>query len=376
MNIKKIVDSVLLFTIKRLMEIVGFFISCFGILIFLALFSYSPDDPNFIFQENTKIQNWVGFQGSYTSDLFFQSIGLISYLIPITFIFTGFTILLKKEFFLIFRNSFYIILYSLTGSVFFTIFYNDSFNLYINGNGGFVGNYLNQFFFNNLNASYEKLIFYILILAILVFFLLSINFKPKVFYSTLKKIVFIIFKKNNKNYTNKDELIDEYIPQEEIKNLIQEDLPFIKAEINRNSNSPKFQLPSFDLLKKATKKERDNSNSDENNDPAFLEKILLDFGVNGNIKKVSHGPVVTLNEFEPAAGVKVSKIINLSDDIARNTSSESARISTIPGSSTIGIELPNSIALKNNHIFIPLHSYLNKNHYKRLILKLLETKQI
>ena len=87
MNIKKIADSVLLFTIKRLMEIVGFFISCFGILIFLALFSYSPDDPNFIFQENTKIQNWIGFQGSYSSDLFFQSIGLISYLIPITFIF-------------------------------------------------------------------------------------------------------------------------------------------------------------------------------------------------------------------------------------------------------------------------------------------------
>ena len=61
----------------------------------------------------------------------------------------------------------------------------------------------------------------------------------------------------------------------------------------------------------------------------------------GKIKKISSGPVVTLNEFEPAAGVKVSKIINLSDDIARNTSSESARISVIPGSSSVGIELPN-----------------------------------
>ena len=59
-------------------------------------------------------------------------------------------------------------------------------------------------------------------------------------------------------------------------------------------------------------------------------------------KKINHGPVVTLNEFEPAAGVKVSKIINLSEDIARNTSSESARISTIPGRNTLGIELPNS----------------------------------
>ena len=68
---------------------------------------------------------------------------------------------------------------------------------------------------------------------------------------------------------------------------------------------------------------------------------MLDFGVKGEIKKINHGPVVTLNEFEPAAGVKVSKIINLSEDIARNTSSESARISTIPGSNTVGIELPN-----------------------------------
>ena len=68
----------------------------------------------------------------------------------------------------------------------------------------------------------------------------------------------------------------------------------------------------------------------------------MDFGVEGKIKKINRGPVVTLNEFEPAPGVKVSKIINLSDDIARNTSSESARISTIPGSNTVGIEIPNS----------------------------------
>tara|TARA_B110001452_G_scaffold48324_1_gene36950 strand:- start:228 stop:1574 length:1347 start_codon:yes stop_codon:yes gene_type:complete len=91
-----------------------------------------------------------------------------------------------------------------------------------------------------------------------------------------------------------------------------------------------------------SKSEREKSKNDDFVNTEFLEKILLDFGVNGSVKKVSHGPVVTLNEFEPAAGVKVSKIINLSDDIARNTSSESARISTIPGRSTIGIELPNA----------------------------------
>ena len=91
----------------------------------------------------------------------------------------------------------------------------------------------------------------------------------------------------------------------------------------------------------------------------------MDFGVKGEIQKVSHGPVVTLNEFEPAAGVKVSKIINLSDDIARNTSSESARISTIPGSNTVGIELPN-----NSRENVYLSEILNNADFKKKETKL------
>ena len=118
-------------------------------------------------------------------------------------------------------------------------------------------------------------------------------------------------------------------------------LPFIKENKNDMGNKQKYILPELKLLKIPSKSERNETNKNQNYDSEFLEKILLDFGVSGKIKKASQGPVVTLNEFEPAAGVKVSKIINLSDDIARNTSSESARISTIPGSSTIGIELPN-----------------------------------
>ena len=101
-------------------------------------------------------------------------------------------------------------------------------------------------------------------------------------------------------------------------------------------------------------------------EPEFLEKILMDFGVSGNIKKVSYGPVVTLNEFEPAAGVKVSKIINLSDDIARNTSSESARIATIPGSNTVGIELPN-----NSRENVYLSEILNSSDFKKREIKLI-----
>ena len=141
-------------------------------------------------------------------------------------------------------------------------------------------------------------------------------------------------------------------------------MPFIKAE-NKNDSKVKFKLPELDLLKIPSKKERERSEEKENNDPEFLEKILLDFGVNGKIKKVSHGPVVTLNEFEPAPGVKVSKIINLSEDIARNTSSESARISIIPGSNTIGIELPN---LTRENVY--LGEVIKDGNFKKKDIKL------
>tara|TARA_B100001093_G_scaffold131930_1_gene124490 strand:+ start:3896 stop:6019 length:2124 start_codon:yes stop_codon:yes gene_type:complete len=365
MNIKKLGNSVLIFTINRLIEIFGIAILCFGVLLFISLVSYSPNDPNFIFPENTEIKNILGFQGSYVSDIFFQSVGIIAYLIPITYIFTGLNITRRKEAILLIENSFFIILYTLIGSLFFSFYYKNAFFFYINGNGGFIGNYLNISILNNTISSYENFFFYFFIILVIILFLLSINFNIINFFQSIKKLINLITKKNNKNYTNKNEVINEYIPQDEIKNLIQEDLPFIKAENSQLSSKTKFKLPSLDLLKISTVKERVHSNKNESNDPEFLEKILLDFGVNGEIKKVSYGPVVTLNEFEPAAGVKVSKIINLSDDIARNTSSESARIATIPGRNTIGIELPNS---HRENVY--LSEILNNSDFKKRDIKL------
>ena len=365
MNIKKTANLLLNFAIKRLAETFGILIFLMGLILLISLFSYSPDDPNFIFPENTEIKNYLGFKGSFISDLFFQSFGLIAYLISFTFIFTGINIFRTKDFFLIIENIFFSILYSIFGTFFLAHFYSSTFSLYINGNGGFIGNYLNQTFLHSLVLINENVFYYILIFIILIIFLISINFNSKKFITLILKIFSLALKKNNKNYTDKNEIINEYIPQDEIKNLIQEDLPFIKNENKKDENKIKFKLPNLELLKLPTRKERENSNKNETHDPDFLEKILMDFGVNGNIKKVSHGPVVTLNEFEPAAGVKVSKIINLSDDIARNTSSESARIATIPGSNTIGIELPN-----NSRENVYLSEILNSSDFKKREIKL------
>ena len=364
MNIKKTANLLLNFTIKRLTEIFGIVVFIIGLLLLTALISYSPDDPNFIFPDNTKIKNLLGFYGSFTSDLFFQSVGLIAYLISFTYIITGINIFRVKEFFLIIENSFYIILYSIFGTLFLTYFYSDIFTYYINGNGGFVGSYFRETFLASIIMLNENLFYYFMIIIILILFLVSINFNLKTFISNIKVILNLFFKKEIKNYTDKNEVISEYIPQDEIKNLIQEDLPFIKSE-NKLENKVKFKLPNLDLLKLPTQKERSNFEKNETHKPDFLEKILMDFGVSGSIKKVSHGPVVTLNEFEPAAGIKVSKIINLSDDIARNTSSESARIATIPGSNTVGIELPN-----NSRENVYLREILDHVDFKKREIKL------
>jgi S-DNA-T family DNA segregation ATPase FtsK/SpoIIIE len=365
MNIKKIASNTLQFIINRLIEIIGVFISLISALLLIALISYSPSDPNFIFPENTEIQNILGFHGSYISDLFFQSIGAISYLISITLFVTGINIFNRKDLFLVIENIFFSIFYCIFGSLFFDFFHKNAFELYINGNGGFVGQYLGQTFLGNILNLQTSVSYFFLLLLILALFLISINFSPKGFWNFIKQIINFVNKDKSKPYTDRSEVINEYIPQEEIKNLIQEDLPFIKAEKLKEHEKTKFKLPGLDLLKIPTKQERENSNKEEASDPAFLEKILLDFGVNGNIKKVSHGPVVTLNEFEPAAGVKVSKIINLSDDIARNTSSESARIATIPGSNTVGIELPNS---SRENVY--LSEILDKADFKKREIKL------
>ena len=364
MDIKKTANLFIDFATKRLAEISGLILFFLGLALFIALFTYSPEDPNFIFPDNTEIKNFFGFKGSFVSDLFFQSVGLIAYLISLTFIFTGINLLKTKEFILIIENIFFAVLYCIFGTLFLAHYYSDAFTLYINGNGGFIGNFLNQTFLNKILLINSNLSYYFLIILILLLFLKSINFNPFKFYELVLKSLSLLRKKENKNYTDKSEIISEYIPQDEIKNLIQEDLPFIKAE-NKKDSKIKFKLPSIDLLKTPSKKEREGSEKNENNDPEFLEKILLDFGVNGKIKKVSHGPVVTLNEFEPAAGVKVSKIINLSNDIARNTSSESARISTIPGSNTIGIELPN-----NSRENVYLSEILNNSDFKKREIKL------
>ena len=91
MIFKNYINKISDFIIRRLAELVGIFLVVISILLFISLISYSPDDPNFIFPENQEIKNLLGFRGSLIADIFFQSIGLVSYLVSLTLIFTGIT---------------------------------------------------------------------------------------------------------------------------------------------------------------------------------------------------------------------------------------------------------------------------------------------
>ncbi len=106
----------------------------------------------------------------------------------------------------------------------------------------------------------------------------------------------------------------------------------------------KFNLPSLDLLTDAppdTGPKLDKLALERN--ARLLENVLDDFNVKGEITAVRTGPVVTMYELEPAPGIKASRVIGLSEDIARNMSAISARVAAIPGRTVMGIELPNAI---------------------------------
>jgi len=113
--------------------------------------------------------------------------------------------------------------------------------------------------------------------------------------------------------------------------------------LDLGDNDGVYRMPPLDLLDEAAPKKRESTINRESleQNAVFLSSVLEDFGIRGEIVKVRPGPVVTLYELEPAPGTKTSRVVGLSDDIARSMSAISVRVAVVPGRSVIGIELPN-----------------------------------
>ena len=331
------------FLIKRTFELLGLILILISVALAISFATYAPDDPSFIYgNSGVEIKNFFGIYGSSTSDFFLQSFGLISFLLLANLTFWGYSLLIKKEISKLLLKLFFVVVYLILGSTFIYLTFNSSFWLIDNGNSGFVGE-ISYNFINNLipwisNKYSQSIIFFLTI----VFFILSSGLNIKNILFKMFKIILLIFKKKEKielstNLSNNQfEEIQAKKPQQSFL------FETKKKEIKETTQLKiKYKLPSIDFLENSTSKPSLLDANKNRPSAEFMEKILLDFGIDGKIKTINNGPVVSLYEFEPAPGVKVSKIINLSEDLARNTSSTSARVSVIPGKNTVGIEIPN-----------------------------------
>ena len=338
-------NSVTNFLKKRTFEFLGLILIFISIGLAITFTTYSPEDPSFVYGDrNFEIKNFFGIYGSSVADFLLQSFGLVSFLLLANFLFWGINLIIKKGINKIILKLFFVVAYLSLGTIFIYITFNNSFWLIDNGNSGFVGkigyNFISAWFpwIDNNYSTYG------LLLLTLVFFIFSSDLNFKKILTGIFFLIVSLFKRKDKKIS---EVNFNETAVEETSGIIekpQQAFSFdneVRVQKQTLPVKSKYKLPALEYLEKNSSKLTSSDLNRNRPEGEFIEKILLDFGIDGKIKAINSGPVVSLYEFEPAPGVKVSKIINLSEDLARNTSSTSARVSVIPGKNTVGIEIPN-----------------------------------
>ncbi len=344
-----------LFILKFSIGVIGCLIS---ILYFGSLATYNENDPGFNkFSQISanEVNNFFGILGSYLSSYSLIFFGYFSYLISV-FIFIESTKFLfgviNKFLFLRFLSLFIGIVFIDTFIINYgpVIFFNGLFSI-------FFSNLIFDYFSIKLElGQIIYLVYFIILIAgfLLMFFSfrLKISYIRKIFYlfkfiKQLKYIITILkfFKSSEikkKTYYKKDRS-EPTIKKSSFFNSKKTESGNEKKYRQLEIDEFKFTLPNKNLLIKEFGKNINRKELNKNNQESAikLEKTLAEYGVQGKIIGYKSGPIVTLFEFVPNAGIKSSKVIGLSDDIARAMSSFSARISSQPGKTSLGIEIPN-----------------------------------
>ena len=332
----------------------------FGLIYLGSLYSYSPDDPGFnqlnYNINNIQIDNILGIFGAYLSSYSLIFIGTLSYLLAFFITLEGSKTLLG----IVSRLIFIRLLSNLLGIIFINVFFRSIDVYYLEA--GLISQFVLDLFLNINSSFLENTFAYFfanLILLMLGIFLIVISFRVKIslikkivpFFKALKYLRFLfailrLFKylKIKKRTSKKIFRSEPTIKKKSYVSLTRKNSSKNKPEKQLELENFSFSLPSKDLLSKSSFRSNKNKELDKINTEAALklEKTLSEYGVDGKIIGYSSGPIVTLFEFIPNAGIKSSKVIGLSDDIARAMSSISARISTQPGKTSLGIEIPNT----------------------------------
>ena len=385
------------FLARRLTDAAGAGFALLGLCLALAFLSFNPADPSFdtAAVPGAKIHNLFGSFGAHTADLMLQTLGLAAYLFCGAFIAWGYRILARKPLSNFSSKITMLIVAVLAGAV--TLARIPAFgtwdiggtgvSAYIGGSAGAllfsgIGNHLRgwigapAFIFVALSAFMITCVSYLFALGI------SLGEWTKII-ATLQGVTSAALEKTRailarfKDWHNRNtaeraaavrrpriSLKTDTTPAAQSEPAAAPEPSFAEARkplvaeradkkksnakdtrqknLNLRNSDDEWTLPSLDLLE-------DRANTVAKLDEAALQKnaemlqsTLHDFGVEGEILKVSPGPIVTLYEMEPAPGTKTSRVIGLSDDIARSMSAVSVRVAVVPGKNAIGMELPNA----------------------------------
>ncbi|MGX6960337.1 MAG: DNA translocase FtsK [Rickettsia endosymbiont of Pentastiridius leporinus] len=336
-----------------------------GLVIISALISYKIDDPSFNSVTTEFPNNLIGDLGAYLSDILYQFFGVAAFIVPISCFIWGRNCWRQKQ-----RKSFIRIFTMLFTLVSVAALLSKLELEFVPANaGGAVGLIIFNFFTKFTNQLYLFLIFSIFIAVVILLeirFTSVSNFIIKLckfltyqvqsfLRNIFSKLSFArLFKAKNNNEIN---ITPSYSNHAREKIKFAEDnkavvakpalapanpIKFFSKPAAKISQNEAAILPPISLLRNPENNHIKGASSSELKQKAEeLIGVLNDFGVKGQIINISQGPVVTLYEFEPAAGTKTSRVVGLSDDIARSLSALSTRIAVVPGKNVLGIELPN-----------------------------------
>ncbi|WP_341764474.1 DNA translocase FtsK [Candidatus Tisiphia endosymbiont of Beris chalybata] len=365
-------------TNNRLQSIILILFGCF---LSLLLVTYNPEDPSFNSVTDKFPSNLLGYFGSYIADIFYQIFGLSSFLLPLCCIFWSLSLWRLQKKWLSVRIMLMIICI-ISLSILCAKIKTNSLPA---GAGGTIGTLIYP-----LIIQLDYRIPYLLFLTTCIFLFLLIEVPFLSLWKNLARIRQLISALNigsssgppvvlsPNSPSNHHTLISKAsaISQEtitpdrsiSINNNIDINPSFVKQSSYPKETEFTSNLPPVELLKPANIQNIKMESAEElQQNSQILLTVLGDFGVKGQIINISQGPVVTLYEFEPAAGTKSSRVIGLSEDIARSLSAISTRIAVIPGRNVLGIELPNkqraffclrelieTSEYQDNHIMLPL----------------------
>ena len=325
--------------------VLGISLMAIGALGLIAIISYNALDKSLNTISDAPPENILGIPGSYASDIMVQFFGILSIVVPATFVIFGFYKIIKKL-----KAPWIKLVLILVGLFFLSSLFEKLYEA-----GGVLGslalNEIESIIYKislgvNVNLLESNIFIYVFftLIGVLSSLLITYGLLPSTSpdYSNYsmgaKEIIEEIPEKVTKIKKKKRTIFQPIIKKEKKVNKTVAEKSLQDHEVTNG-----YVLPGLDLLSEVPSERKESKVSDKqiNQNRDLLTTTLNDFGINGKIISVNPGPFVTLYELEPAPGVKSSRVISLADDISRSMSSISARIAVIPGKNSIGIELPN-----------------------------------